>query len=241
MIIKGKMPKGVTFAMLPEATILDQRLAPMDLRVMAYLLCKTPGWKVYTKQVAKVLHVSDRTVRRSIERLQEAGYAARMIDRYGGFVRYPDILIKSIPAVQSVPVAPDSGVSSGGDGGKLVQAGGLVCPDESTPLTTEADKPVHKAADSDDRLTQKDSFTQKGITQTQITQTDSTQSDLLTVGGESANTKLPINDVSGLLRLAEEARRERLMATAAYQPPSSMANQEAVNLSPLGGPDDPPW
>lgn len=154
MTIRDQIPKGTRFAKLPVDAILDTRLSDSDVRVLAYLLSRTSEWKVFVSQVAKELKVSARTVRRSIVRLQEAGYAWRRVEKIGGLVRYPDIVISAVPRAAST-----------------VRLDGYQnCPNERTPLSTNADKSVHEVRDTADRLTQIEFFTQSNITQTEDTQ-----------------------------------------------------------------------
>lgn len=74
------VPSSYRFSMVPNTLFMDRSLEPQDCLTWCYLTLNARG-RGYSdstdKQLAEAMGVVDRTVRRSLDRLEEAGFVRR--------------------------------------------------------------------------------------------------------------------------------------------------------------------
>ena len=74
------VPSSYRFSMVPNALFLDKSLEPQDCLTWCYLTLNARGRgfaDATDKQLAESMGVVDRTIRRSLDRLQQAGFIRR--------------------------------------------------------------------------------------------------------------------------------------------------------------------
>lgn len=103
-IDRSKIPNGVRFSAMPEATTYDLRLSDFEHRVLSALLCKTPDWKVRATQLANAFQVNERTIRRALDNLEKCGYANAV--RFGR--KRVDTRIRPISKVPNTATQPNN-------------------------------------------------------------------------------------------------------------------------------------